>query len=337
MSYIFDALQKSEAERSGIDLGTLAGATELLQIAELQAAAECETAAQSENVGVPSVTTLPDTSRPSRAVPTLPIALGFPSAAEPGATHPQVDPFSQFQSLRVFVPLQNRLVVVTDKESLAAEKFRFLAVRLRQLQQSRTLKKVLITSAIPQEGKTMVAANLACTLARRARQRTLLMEGDLRRPALLQMFGLSKLPGICEWLQGDSGAATSIYHLEDPGLWILPAGSTPRNPLELMQSGRLSDLMAQVTAWFDWIIIDSPPVLPLADTSVWTRLADGVLLVTRQGTTEKRQLQRGMEALDPKKLIGALINSSKNTAHSDYYYQYRPSISSAPNDESKNS
>jgi capsular exopolysaccharide synthesis family protein len=219
---------------------------------------------------------------------------------------------------------------VTDKESLAAENFRFLAVRLRQLQQSRPLKKVLITSAIPREGKTMVAANLACTLARRAQQRTLLVEGDLRRPSLSQMFGLSKMSGICEWLQGESGPSASIYHLEGPGLWILPAGSTPRNPLELMQSGRLSTLMDQLTAWFDWIIIDSPPVLPLADTSVWTRLVDGILLVTRQGTTEKHQLQRGLEAIEPTKLIGALLNCSINTAHSDYYYHYGPSAASQP-------
>ena len=334
MSYIFDALQKSEAERSGIDLGTLAEATELLQVAELQAAAEREILVQCETAVAPAIITNPETLLPLQAAPAFPPALEFPSAAEPEATNAQIDQFSQFQSLRVLVPLQSRLVCVTDKESLAAEKFRFLAVRLRQLQQSRPLKKVLITSAIPQEGKTMVAANLACTFARRAQQRTLLVEGDMRRPALSQIFGLGKIPGICEWLQGESGPRTSIYHLEGPGLWILPAGSTPRNPLELMQSGRLSHLMDQLTAWFDWIIIDSPPVLPLADTSVWTRLADGILLVTRQGTTEKQQLRRGLEALESKKLIGVLLNCARHTAHSDYYYHPGPTISSQPNDGS---
>ena len=78
--------------------------------------------------------------------------------------------------------------------------------------------------------------------------------------------------------------------------------------------------MDQLTAWFDWIIIDSPPVLPMADTSVWMNLADGVLLVLRQGTTEKRQLQRGLEALESKKMIGAVLNCSKSMPHSDYYY-----------------
>jgi Mrp family chromosome partitioning ATPase len=95
------------------------------------------------------------------------------------------------------------------------------------------------------------------------------------------------------------------------------------NPLELLESKKLPDLMEQLTAIFDWIIIDSPPVLPIADTSVWSRLADGILLVTRQGVTEKRHLQRGLEALDQEKLIGALLNSSRRTSDNDYY-AYRP-------------
>ena len=80
--------------------------------------------------------------------------------------------------------------------------------------------------------------------------------------------------------------------------------------------------MDQLEAWFDWIVIDSPPVLPLADTSLWSRIADGVLLVTRKGITEKRQLQRGLEAIEKSKLLGALVNGSANVAHSDYYQQY---------------
>ena len=112
------------------------------------------------------------------------------------------------------------------------------------------------------------------------------------------------------------------------GLWVLPAGSAPENPLELMQSGKLSPLMEQLTAWFDWIVIDSPPVLPLADTSIWARLADGILLVTRKSITEKQQLQRGLEALERSKLLGALVNGSTDAAHSDYYQRYGPAASS---------
>jgi Mrp family chromosome partitioning ATPase len=110
--------------------------------------------------------------------------------------------------------------------------------------------------------------------------------------------------------------------MEEAGLWILPAGNSPRNPLELMQSNRLGALMDQLNSWFDWVIIDTPPVLPLADTSIWMRLCDGILLVTRQGATEKQQLQRGLEAIEQSKLIGALVNSAVSVNHSDYYQRY---------------
>ena len=223
----------------------------------------------------------------------------------------------------------SRLVSLSEEGSLGAEKFRFLAVRLRQLRQSRPLKKILITSSIPQEGKSTVASNLACTLARRKPQKILLLEGDLRRPNITARFGLGQLPGICGWLSGET-PTINLYRLENLGFWLLPAGSAPQNPLELMQSGKLSPLMEQLEAWFDWIVIDSPPVLPLADTSLWSRLADGILLVTRNGTTEKRELKRGLEALEKSKLLGALVNSSVNAAHSDYYQRYTSPTADSP-------
>ena len=152
----------------------------------------------------------------------------------------------------------------------------------------------------------------------------MLLEGDLRRPNIAAQFGIGNIPGLCEWLSGET-ETINLYRLADLGVWILPAGSAPENPLELMQSGKLSPLMAQLEAWFDWIIIDSPPVLPLADTSIWSRMADGVLLVTRKGITEKQQLQRGLETLEKSKLLGALVNSSENASHSDYYQRYSSS------------
>jgi capsular exopolysaccharide synthesis family protein len=238
------------------------------------------------------------------------------------------DDLSHFQSLPVSLPPDSKLVCLTAQESLAAEKFRFLGVRLRQLQQSRPLKKLLITSTIPEEGKSTISANLATILARKQQPKILLLDGDLRRPALSKQFGLGKLPGLSEWLLGEPRPIEHIYRLEGPNLWFLPAGHPPENPLELMQSGRLSRLMEQLAAWFDWIIIDSPPVLPLADASVWARLADGILLVTREGTTKRRQLQSGLQALELSKLLGVVINSSASTDHTNYYYRYGPTVTS---------
>jgi capsular exopolysaccharide synthesis family protein len=305
MSHIFDALQRSEAERSGPEAPTLSIATELIEAVERKAA-------------------------PERATVVEPyLSVEREVSVDRGTRESGPTPFDQLPSLQVALPAQSRLVSLVNRESMAAEKFRFLGVRLRQIRQNRPLKKVLITSSIPQEGKSMVAANLACTLARRAQQKILLLEGDLRRPSLADMFGLGRLPGLCDWLQADPSPMRSIYRLEGPGLWFLPAGSSPKNALELMQSSRLATLMEQLTGWFDWIVIDSPPILPLGDTSIWMRQADGVLMVTRQGATKKKELQRGLEAIEQSKLIGALLNSSREAASSDYYARYVPSAVSA--------
>ena len=331
MSHIFDALQKSAAEGSGIEIPSVLLATELMQAAERKAAEERAAVAVSEPPPQLEIAAALDLAAELNSQTAVQKDAEPPAATELPGYDSGIDQFSQFQSLKVLVPPQSRLACVTDKESLAAEKFRFLGVRLRQLQQSRPLKKVLITSTIPQEGKSVVAANLACTLARKSEQKTLLLEGDLRRPSHAQLFGLGKIPGMSEWLQGERGPMTSIYYLEGAGFWLLPAGSAPRNPLELMQSGRLSALMDQLTGWFDWIVIDSPPVLPLADTSIWMRLADGILLVARQGTTEKRQLKKGIEAVEPSKLIGALLNCSQDATHNYYGQYYGPEPPQAQN------
>ena len=242
----------------------------------------------------------------------------------------RVDQFTQFPALRVQVSPESKLVCITEEESLAAEKFRFLGVRLRHLQQKHPLQRVVVTSSIAEEGKSTVAANLACALAKRHAQKTLLLEGDLRRPTLAQQFGLGKIPGLSELLQGEPAPAMNIYQLESLGFWIMPAGSPPRNPMELLQSGKLSLLMHQLAGWFDWIVIDSPPVLPLADTSVWMRLAEGVLLVTRPGKISKRQLQRALEAVEQPKLLGAVLNGSSAAIQGDYYHYYYAGQKSVP-------
>lgn len=240
--------------------------------------------------------------------------------------------FPEFPTLRVSVTPDSRLVSLTDKDGLGAEKFRFLGVRLRQLQQTRPLRRLLITSTLPEEGKSLVSANLAATLSRRGQQKVLLLDGDLRRPVQAQMFGGTKLAGVSEWLQSGPRAVNNIYYLEGPGFWLMPAGHPPDNPLELMQSGKLGELLDQLASWFDWVVIDSPPILPLADTSVWSRVADGVLLVVREGKSEKRQLQRGLEAIDKSRLLGMVVNSSSNTDHQDYYSRYSPAADNPSKD-----
>lgn len=325
MSQIFDGLQRLEGERPGVDGSGLAGVAELLQHAERRAVSKWEKGTLYDH---PEVTNGVNNQSTLEQLST--VATEASSSTEASVTDERSNLFDNFQSLPISLSPESRLPCLTESGSPAAEAFRLLGVRLRNLRRDRPLQKILITSTIPQEGKTMVAANLACTLALKAQQRVLVIDGDLRRPALSKMFGIGANPGLCEWLEDDNSLATSIYHLEGHNIWILPAGSTPNNALELLQPRRLATLLDQLEKLFDWIIIDSPPVLPLADTSVWMRLAEGILLITRQGVTEKRQLQRGIEAIESKKLIGALMNSSNTASSSDYYY-YGPATASRSN------
>src|SRR5215472_977808 len=302
MSRIFDALQRSGVEQAGVEYpDVISVITEIF-----------ETPKEAVPLSPEPVPQVPEVELPTLKLPVEELVTKKPASQELGA----------FPSLNVSLNATSRLVFFTEPDSLAAEKFRFLAVRLRQIQQSRSLKKVLVTSTIPEEGKSFVSANLAGVLARR-KQKVLLIEGDLRRPTISKLFGLGRLAGLAEWLQGDHGKLTNIYRLDGFDFWLMPAGDPPANPLELMQSGSLSHLMEQLSTMFDWIIVDSPPLLPLADTTVWARMTEGTLLVAREGKTEKAMLERGLQTVKKSELLGVVLNGCDNPHHS-YYQRYAP-------------
>src|SRR6266550_8935191 len=199
-----------------------------------------------------------------------------------------------------------------------------LGLRLRNLREKRKLKRIVVTGTVPEEGKSLVAANLALNQARSKVLKTLLVDGDLRRPTLAKRFGVGALVhGLSEVLRGERQLAEVVYKLEGSGLWFLPAGMAPENPLELMQSGRLPEFFDQLGTVFDWIIIDTPPLFPLADTTFWMKMSDGVLWVIREGVSEKKLLQRAVETLDRSLVLGVVVNSCSSREHEYYYSRYR--------------
>jgi len=302
MSRLFDALQRAGTEQSGVEYPDLVSiATEVF---------ESEPAEKLQE---------PVANKPKSLEMPVPQSLPAEESSQEPAEVADLD----FPSLNVSVAANSRLVFFNDPDSLPAEKFRFLGVRLRQIQQNRSLKKVLVTSSIPEEGKSLVSANLAGVLARR-KQRVLLIEGDLRRPTLAQQFGLGPLAGLGEWLQSDHQRISNIYRLADFNFWMMPAGRPPSNPLELMQSGNLARLMEHIGNLFDWIVVDSPPLLPLADTTVWARVTDGTLLVARVGKTERAQLERALDLVKKSELLGVVVNGSEQTDYKSYYQRYSP-------------
>src|SRR5262249_28536427 len=217
------------------------------------------------------------------------------------------------------VPPTPRLAALIQPASVGAEKFRVLATRLRYFQKQRRLKTLVVTSTVQGEGKSVVSANLAVTLARR--QRTLLIDGDLRRSGLVDLLGTRDLPGLSDWWEGTTAIAGFLHCIEGVSLWHLASGEAARQPLELLQSQRIAEALTDLAESFEWVIIDPPPLAPVADCQVWATHAQGALLVVRQGMTPRKLLQSTMENTDNLKLLGVVMNASQD-AQQQYYAQY---------------
>jgi len=229
------------------------------------------------------------------------------------------------------VPPESRLVALTDPNSLGAEKFRALVTRLEHLRKERELKCFQVTSSVIHEGKTVVSGNVAVTLAKYSGSKTLLIEGDLHRPTLATMFGLNNIRGLSHWWyrQGQD-LAQFVYRLGDLPLWFLPAGNPYDRPSDILRSARFVNAFAQLASRFEWVVVDSTPMLPIVDVNLWSRLVDGTLLVVREGVTPVKALKQGLLALDHPKLIGVVLNDATATTEAKYDGQYYGSTKRQP-------
>jgi Mrp family chromosome partitioning ATPase len=163
------------------------------------------------------------------------------------------------------ISLVTRLVAITEPRGLAAEKFRALVTRLENKRKEQDVKSLQITSAVAMEGKTLVAGNLAFTLAKHTGSRVLLVEGDLHRPTMASLFGLNQLSGIGHWWcapEGKDDIHGYICRFKQYPLWFLPAGVTADQPSHILQSARFAEAFSRLAASFDWIVVDSTPILP---------------------------------------------------------------------------
>ena len=165
------------------------------------------------------------------------------------------------------------------------EGFRTLRSRLYKIAATRKLKKVLITSGVAAEGKTFVASNLAQALVQQPELRVLLIDGDLRSSRLHFLFGTQRCPGLSDYLRGEADEYAVIQKGMSENLFLIPGGNLVSNPSELLLHGRMKQLLSDVAPVFDWILIDSPPTMPVHDAGVLSDMVDGVLLVIRAGST----------------------------------------------------
>ncbi len=180
---------------------------------------------------------------------------------------------------------------------------------------------VLVTSAQPLEGKTTTACNLATALAYGG-AKVLLIDADMRRPGVHRAFGLENRCGLSELLNGRAHLTQAVQRLAEPDLWIMPAGSTPPNPSELLASGRMEALLGQVQHGpFDWVIVDTPPVLAVTDASILTQWVSGVAFVVGSEMTRRRLAERAIETLAAgrPRILGAVLNRV-DVSRNKYYY-----------------
>jgi len=219
----------------------------------------------------------------------------------------------------------SRLVALTDPKSLGAEKFRALVARLENLRQKRELKSLQITSAVVNEGKSLVAANLAVTLVKHFGYKVLLVEGDLHRPSLANLLGLTDIEGINQWWgrrEEDKEIARYIYKSDDMSLSFLSAGSACDQPSQILQSARFAEAFVRLVGGFDWVVVDSTPMSPTVDANLWSRLVDGTLLVVREGVTPIKALKMGVRGLDNPKWLGMVLNEASEFDRVNYTDQY---------------
>jgi protein-tyrosine kinase len=302
MSRIHEALKKAAQERSERSAGE--GKQDLLDFVE------------NENPSPIPPAVLPKPLGKTLLVPDTPIL-------------PPLTDFDRFtaQCRKVDWNTLARFSVFADEEQhrAGAEKFRTLRSRLYQIAAVQPLKKILLTSSLPEEGKTFIAMNLAQSIIRQNDKKVLLIDGDLRASRLHLALGAPAEPGLADFLRGDLDE-TGVIQVGSGGsgnLCFIPGGSEVSNPSELLHSEKMKSFLDRMAQIFDWVVLDSPPAIAVHDASILADMCDGVLFVVRAGSTDFELAQKAAAEFQEKNLLGVVLNRvDKSETYGDYYYGY---------------
>jgi len=239
------------------------------------------------------------------------------------APSPQYEELLKKCSKPVWSPDPYALVFsAAHTQAVGAEQFRTLRSRLYDLRETAHLKKILITSAIPGEGKTFVASNIAQAIAREKGRRVLLIDGDLRKPRLHIPLGAPLSPGLSDYLRKEMDEVSIIQHGQEGNLCFISGGDETTHASELLSTGRMQMLLDRLAPLFDWVIVDSPPCLPVADAGVLAGLCDGVLLVVRAKHTPSAMAQKARKELQKRNVIGVVLNAVEREGVYESYHSY---------------
>jgi capsular exopolysaccharide synthesis family protein len=301
MSRIHEALKKAEQERAASQGGL-------------------DQAGFTAPPGVASDPLMED----SVTVATLPpVSVTSPAIPPSFATSLSVDSLLARSAQVEWRPEPDTMLFANGDDNVrGAEEFRTLRSRLYHMREKMPLRKILVTSALPKEGKSFTAANLAQVIVRQHGRRVLLVDADLRSPRLAQMFGTMSGPGLADYLQGRNDEFSIMQRGSIENLFLVPSGSEIGNPAELVGNGRLKLLLQKIEPLFDWIIVDSPPAVPVSDASMLAKACDGVLMVVRSNATPFDIARKARQEFPDQALVGVVLNGTqgKSEPYSRYYY-----------------
>jgi protein-tyrosine kinase len=223
--------------------------------------------------------------------------------------------------------LTGRIVALPGASPMLSEQFRRLAATLHHAQLVQGTKLVMVTSASPADGKTLTATNLALTLSESYRRQVLLVDADLRRPSLHEIFRVPNVVGLNEGLKASEDAKLQVLRISDT-LTLLPAGRPDPDPMSSLTSARMGEILKEGAARFDWVIVDTAPIGLLADANLLSTMVDGALLVVRAHQTPYAAVTKALENLGRDRILGVVLNATEGvTSQQEYYGRYS---SSAP-------
>jgi capsular exopolysaccharide synthesis family protein len=212
-------------------------------------------------------------------------------------------------------------VMLTRPTTAVSDEYRTLRARIQSIRRTRQLRSLVVTSALPREGKTTTATNLAMSFGLEPDSRTCLIDADLRTPALHRSF--TELPdaGLAELLEGDAKLDDALVQVPDTRLWVLTVRGLSKHPSELLASHRMVELMHELHTRFDTIVVDSPPVIGLPDATQLVDICDAALLVVDAGSTPRSQVEATLQRIDGMKVIGTVLNRAGGVSK-PYGYGY---------------
>jgi protein-tyrosine kinase len=259
--------------------------------------------------------------RPPEAQVNGAAAMTAPSAPLRLNIHPNM--LTEVQVVPFSPAPESHLLDLNNSHETPAEEFRTLRTRLNHLQSLQPLHTIVVTSPSPAEGKTFTAVNLALAQSHLAESSVLLGDFDLRRPIVHNLFQIDRAPGLSDFLTGQCTFSQAIRRVEAMNLYLLPAGSPVKNPLELLNMRTAKMLFEELPRSFNWAVFDTPPLLFSADANLLSTMADGTILVVKIGSTTFDNVTRAMQSLCENNVLGIVANGARaSELYSKYTYYY---------------